>query len=60
MLHWEPGARPEDGVWAKYWYHNVNSSTGFQPYSPKNHDLPEHLSPLLKESEHYYSELLAR
>ena len=23
MLKWEPGPRPEDGVWASYWYKNT-------------------------------------
>jgi len=35
MLHWEAGPRPEDGSWARYWYHNVHRSTGFQPYVAK-------------------------
>ena len=29
MLHWEAGARPEDGSWSKYWYSNIHKSTGF-------------------------------
>jgi len=29
MLSWEAGFRPEDGAWAPYWYHSVQSSTGF-------------------------------
>jgi len=36
MLHWEPGARSEDGIWAKYWYQNVHQSNGFQPYVEKD------------------------
>src|SRR5690606_15786138 len=36
MLAWEPGPRPEDGVWAPHWYDNVNNSTGFARYTPKN------------------------
>ena len=31
MLKWEKGPRPEDGVWAKYWYSNVHNSTGLSP-----------------------------
>ena len=45
MLHWEAGPRPEDGVWAPYWYANVHRSTGFQPFRPKE----IHLSPELEE-----------
>jgi len=31
MLSWGAGPRPEDGAWAPYWYHSVQSSTGFSP-----------------------------
>lgn len=58
MLHWPAGARPEDGVWAKYWYHNVHRSTGFQPYRPKTGPFPDHLRPLLDECRPYYERLL--
>ena len=30
MLSWEPGLRPEDGVWAPHWYDQVATSTGFR------------------------------
>ena len=29
MLSWVAGPRPEDGVWAPYWYDAVHQSTGF-------------------------------
>jgi len=29
MLHWEPGLRDTDGIWASHWYDAVASSTGF-------------------------------
>lgn len=48
MLHWEAGARPEDGIWAPYWYGNVHKSTGFQPYKAKKEAFPERLLPLLE------------
>ena len=35
MLSWPAGPRPEDGVWAKYWYANVHASTGFAAYRPR-------------------------
>ena len=57
MLHWPAGARPEDGSWAKYWYANVHSSTGFLPYQLKNEPFPEHLKPLLDQCMPYYNEL---
>jgi len=59
MLHWAPGARPEDGVWAPYWYHNVHSSTGFAPYVEKNEPFPPQLLPLLAECRPHYN-LLAQ
>lgn len=34
MLHWPPGRRECDGVWASHWYHNVERSTGFGEYRP--------------------------
>jgi hypothetical protein len=57
MLTWEQGARPEDGVWAKYWYDNVHRSTSFAPYRPKNSPFPPHLEPLLAECQPYYERL---
>jgi hypothetical protein len=43
MRAWPPGPRTTDGVWAKYWYAEVQKSTGFRPYQPKQIDLPERL-----------------
>lgn len=31
MLHWPPGRRDTDGVWAPAWYNAVERSTGFEP-----------------------------
>jgi len=49
MLTWPQGPRPTDGVWAKYWYVEVEKSTGFRPYQPKQIDLPERLEALYAE-----------
>lgn len=57
MLSWKAGARPEDGVWAKYWYANVHQSTGFQPYVEKTVTLPDRLEFLAKDCQHYYDYL---
>lgn len=57
MLVWEAGARPEDGVWAPYWYHNVHQSTGFAPYVAKEIFLDDHLVSLEKEAQPYYEQL---
>lgn len=60
MLSWAAGARPEDGIWARHWYHNVHRSTGFQPYTPKTGPFPEHLKDLLAESERCYKKLTGK
>jgi len=57
MLTWEPGPRPEDGVWAPHWYANVHKSSGFQPYRPKTEPFPDRLRPLLDECQPYYDTL---
>lgn len=57
MLSWKEGPIPEDGVWAKYWYDNVHRSTGFDPYKPKNEEVPDHLKGLLEECRFYYDKL---
>ena len=57
MLQWPAGPKPEDGIWAKYWYHNLHRSTGFQPYRSKSDPFPEQLRPLLDECIPYYQTL---
>ena len=59
MLSWPAGPKPEDGVWAKYWYDNVHASTSFAPYRPKDEPFPERLQPLLDECEALYERLSA-
>lgn len=58
MLTWPPGPKPEDGIWAKYWYHNAHKSTGFTPYQEKAASFPDHLKPLLEECKPHYEKLL--
>ena len=57
MLSWHMGARVEDGIWAKYWYHNVHRSTGFAPYRSKTTPFPPHLKPLLVKCQPLYQQL---
>lgn len=57
MLSWPQGPKPEDGVWAKYWYGNVHASTGFTPYHPKTAPFPEPLKPLLEVCTPLYAQL---
>ncbi len=59
MLHWAPGPRETDGVWAKHWYASLLDSTGFRPYRPKNEHVPDALRELHRECVGYY-EILSR
>ena len=58
MLSWTPGERPEDGVWAKYWYDHVHESNSFSKYKPKTESFPEKLKPLLAECKVHYDKLM--
>ena len=60
MLHWIPGKRPEDGLWAKHWYKNIHHSSGFNQYTPKTALFPEELNDLLNECETYYKLLISK
>jgi hypothetical protein len=57
MLAWPPGPRATDGVWAKHWYGEVEKSTGFRPYQPKQIDLPEWLQPIYRQCLEHYERL---
>jgi hypothetical protein len=49
MLSWSQGLRPTDGVWARHWYAEVEKSTGFRPYQPKEMTLPSRLENLCNQ-----------
>jgi Sulfotransferase domain len=57
MLHWSPGPKIYDGIWAKYWYDNVHQSTGFEKQKTSERGLPSYLEPLYEESRVYYERL---
>ncbi len=57
MLAWEPGPRPEDGVWAPHWYASVYQSTGFSPYVPKDEPVPDRLRGVLEDCQAIYDQL---
>lgn len=59
MLHWPPGRRETDGIWAKYWYASVEASTGFRPYATSQDPLPDKLLPIFQECQRIY-EILAK
>ena len=60
MLTWEKGGRPEDGVWAKYWYDGVHQSTGWEPRELKHGEVPESLAELRETCRQHYLALHAR
>ena len=49
MLSWPPGLRPTDGIWAKHWYSEVETTTSFGPYRPKPEAVPAHLHDVYEE-----------
>jgi hypothetical protein len=57
MLHWPPGRRDTDGIWAKYWYASVERSTGFERYEPRDRVVPAEHEALLSACEAIYHEL---
>ena len=57
MISWDSGPRPEDGVWAKYWYENVHRSSGWEKQRKKDRILPVHLMPLCEEANVYYHKM---
>ncbi len=57
MLSWEPGAKPEDGVWAEHWYKNTHESSGFSKQDPNRDPFPEKFLPVLEEATVLYDNL---
>lgn len=58
MLTWKIGGRIEDGIWAKYWYHNIHKSVGFKNYRAKKEPFPQTLKPLLESCLPHYKNLI--
>lgn len=59
MMSWAPGPRETDGVWAKHWYGEVETSTTFRPYRPKPDRVPDELMPLYEQCLECYEALYA-
>ena len=57
MLSWPPGRRETDGVWAKHWYANVEKTTTFGPYQPKDEPVPRHLEGMYADCVTLYESL---
>ncbi len=58
VLSWPAGPKPEDGVWAKHWYHSVHQTTGFASRPPSDHPVPDRLGPILETALPLYERLL--
>jgi len=55
MLRWKAGPRPEDGVWAPWWYSTVHKSTEFTPPPPfSGKPFPKNLYKLLEQNQPFY------
>lgn len=59
MLHWPPGRRASDGVWAPYWYAAVETSTGFEPYRERAAEVPAQYRAVVEQSLPAYEALYA-
>ena len=57
MLSWEPGPKPEDGVWARHWYKNTHESSGFSNKESSRDPMPEKFLPVLEEATVLYDNL---
>ena len=57
MLSWEPGPKPEDGVWARHWYKNTHESSGFSNKESRRDPMPEKFLPVLEEATVLYDNL---
>jgi Sulfotransferase domain len=57
MLSWPSGLRETDGIWAKHWYGEVARTTSFQPYNPRDYELPEKLHELYERCRNCYEKL---
>jgi hypothetical protein len=60
MLSWPPGPRASDGVWAPHWYAAVWSSTGFEPWRPRDTTLSDHDAAVAETCRPVYAALHGR
>jgi len=58
MLSWATGPKPEDGVWARFWYQNVHGSTGFDRRLPSSRSVPSDLVSVLDEAIGLFDQLI--
>lgn len=60
MLHWPPGRRSTDGIWAPHWYQTVEASTGFGAPDEGEEMLPDEARELADRCRPYYERLAAQ
>jgi hypothetical protein len=60
MLSWPPGSRSSDGVWAPHWYGSVWTSTGFEPWRPRETNLSDHDAAVAEACRPVYEALYRR
>jgi hypothetical protein len=60
MLSWPQGFRATDGVWARHWYPEVENTTGFRPYEPREVKIPAALEGVRRECQEIYDRLYQR
>ena len=59
MMNWPAGKRDTDGIWAPYWYSQVEKSTGFTRPPEKQVEVPEQFVGMLDEANSIYQKLKA-
>ena len=57
MLSWPPGLRETDGIWAKHWYGEVQTSTTFRPPTREPEPVPDRLRDVYEKSREAYETL---
>ncbi|MDQ6913268.1 MAG: HAD family hydrolase [Verrucomicrobiota bacterium] len=57
MLLWPAGRRETDGIWAKYWYAEVEKSTAFQPHKSNRAEVPARLAAVHDKCREIYERL---
>ena len=57
MLKWPKGERDTDGIWGKYWYHNVITTSEFMRHQPKNEILDECFEEIYEKCLPYYEKM---
>ena len=57
MLEWPPGIRESDGIWTRHWYPEVETTTGWRPFKPKDVPVPDELAGVLEECNEIYQQL---